>query len=62
MYCITCKKCKIQYKQAGFAEPHSSSTIGWVWVGVGLGLGWGFDKNLGPDKKFNLGGWVGGID
>ena len=26
-------------KQAGFAEPHSSSTIGWVWVG--LSLGWG---------------------
>ena len=33
-------------KQAGFAEPHSISTMGWVglglwlgWVGVGLGLG-----------------------
>ena len=25
-------------RQAGFAEPHSSSTIGWV--EVGLGLGW----------------------
>ena len=25
-------------EQAGFAEPHSSSTIGWV--GVGLGWGW----------------------
>ena len=29
------------YKQAGFAEPHSSSTISWVGVVVGLGLGWG---------------------
>ena len=28
-------------KQAGFAEPHSSSTIGWVVVGLGLRLGWG---------------------
>ena len=34
-------------KQAGFAEPHSSLTIGWVgvglgwsWVGTGLGMGW----------------------
>ena len=25
------------YKQAGFAEPHSSSTIGWVEVGLRLG-------------------------
>ena len=36
-----------KYKQAEFAEPHSSSTIGWVgsvwgWVVVGLGLGWGW--------------------
>ena len=35
-------------EQAGFVEPHSSSTIGWVGVGVGcggyrfgVGLGWG---------------------
>ena len=28
-------------KQAGFAEPHSISTIGWVLVGLGwVGLGW----------------------
>ena len=26
-------------KQAGFAVPHSSLTIGWGGVGVGLGLG-----------------------
>ena len=36
---------KIVSQQAGFAEPHSSSTIGWVVVGVvvvvGLGLGSG---------------------
>ena len=31
-------------KQAGFAEPHSSSTIGWV--GVGLRLGFGSPKKL----------------
>ena len=49
-------------KQAGFAEPHSISTIGWVLVGLGwvlvgvgvgfwLGLGLGWGKHLGPDKK-----------
>ena len=27
-------------KQAGFAEPHSSSTIGWIGVGEWLGWGW----------------------
>ena len=45
-------------KQAGFPEPHSISTIGWVWVG--FGLSWG--KDLGPDEKVlkNLGGQVGG--
>ena len=46
---------RILYKQAGFAVPHSSLTIGlvgvglglgWVEVGFGLGLGWGW-------------GWVG---
>ena len=43
--------------QAGFLEPHSSSTLGWVVVGVGLDLGWGsfgvgvglgLCKHLGP--------------
>ena len=43
-------------KQAEFAEPHSSSTIGWVGVGlgrfgVGLGLGSGW---VGVGKKI----WV----
>ena len=42
----------VNRKQAGFAVPHSSLTIGWVgvglelgwgWVGVGLGLGGGWD-------------------
>ena len=42
-------------KQAVFAEPHSSSTIGWVVVGLGLWLGWG-QVGVG----FGLGlGWVG---
>ena len=27
-------------KQAGFAVPHSSLTLGWFGVGVGLGWGW----------------------
>ena len=40
-------------KQAGFAEPHSSSTIGLVrlglWLGCGwVGLGWGWDTNFYP--------------
>ena len=29
---------EFEFKQAGFAEPHSILTIGWVKVGVGLGL------------------------
>ena len=47
-------------KQAGFAVPHSSLTIGLVglglglgcgWVGVGLGLKFGSrNKNLGDEK------------
>ena len=52
---------KIPYKQAGFAVPHSSLTIGlvglglrlglgWGWVGVGLGLGWA--KSFCPEKEF----------
>ena len=48
------------YKQAGFAEPHSSLTIsltiGWVWVGLGLGwnlgsVGVGYRKNLGSETE-----------
>ena len=37
-------------KQAGFAEPYSSSTIGWGWgwVGVEVGVGLG----VGSRKKF----------
>ena len=36
-----------EVKQAGFVEPHSISTIGWVMVGDGLGwvwlvVGWGW--------------------
>ena len=30
----------LKKKQAGFAEPHSSSTIGWVGVWMGLGCVW----------------------
>ena len=30
---------KEYFKQAGFAVPHSSLTMGWVGVGLGLGLG-----------------------
>ena len=39
---------KNKFKQAGFAEPHSSSTIGWVWVWLGLGwvgVGGGVSKS-----------------
>ena len=63
-------------RQAGFAEPHSSSTIGWV----GLGLGWVSNSDnththtthsqhthithRTHNTHFNLGGrvvgWVGG--
>ena len=53
--------CKYIYKQAGFAEPHSSLTISWVGVGLvfalGLrfcfGLGWvvvGLGFRLGPGR------------
>ena len=45
------------YIQAGFAEPHSSLTIGWV--GVGLELGWGWDW-VGVGLVMGLGWrWVG---
>ena len=48
-------------KQAGFAEPHSSSTIswtiGWDWGWVGVGMGWGW---VGVRLGVGLGcGWVG---
>ena len=36
-------------EQAGFAEPHSSLTIGWV--GVGLGRSWAGD-GVGLGLKF----------
>ena len=44
-----------QGEQAGFAVPHSSSTISWVRVGfeVGLGLKFASQKQIGPRK--NLG-------
>ena len=44
-------------KQAGFAEPHSSSTIGWVLVGLVLLLGWGWGR-VGVGLGFGW-GWVG---
>ena len=64
-------------KQAGFAVPHSSLTIGlvgsglvlgWVWfgvgVGVGLGLKFGSRKRIWvPKNSRRSGGWVvGGWD
>ena len=43
-------------KQAGFAVPHSSLTIGWVGVGT---LGWGW-VGVGVEVGLGLGwGWVG---
>ena len=43
---------KEREEQAGFVEPHSSSTIGWVEVGSGLrlGRGWVGVKFLVPTK------------
>ena len=38
-------------EQAGFAEPHSSSTIGWGWVEVGVKT-LVQTKNVGPEKEF----------
>ena len=53
----------LQQQHAGFAEPHLSSTKGWVEVGLGWGWGWvvvvvlvglwlwlGLAKDLGPTK------------
>ena len=67
---------KKKQQQAGFAEPHSISTIGWCSVGLrlGLGLGWGWDGVgmglgwgwvgvglwLGCGFTIHLVGWVGG--
>ena len=43
-------------KQAGFAEPHSSSTIGWVVVGLGLWSCWGRSGvGLGLGLRLGLG-------
>ena len=48
-------------EQAGFVEPHSSSTIGWVGVEVGSGFGW-FGVGMGDFfwSRQKLGDWVGG--
>ena len=52
---------KNRTKQAGFAVPHSSLTIGLVglgfglvWVGVGSRKNLGLEKNLGPKKSIAL--------
>ena len=62
------------WEQAGFAEPHSSLTIGsvgvgfgiglgWSWVGIGLGLKFGSWKKIWvPKKSRRSGGWVAGWD
>ena len=44
-------------KQAGFAEPHSSSTIGWVAVGLVLGWvreGFWFGKQIWIQKQTSV--------